>query len=708
MATYAYQWKRGGVNISGATSNSYLLVIADLGANITVTVTATNPAGSASATSAARGPVTVAAPANSVLPVITGSTVEGGVLTTTPGTWSGSPTYAYQWKRDVTNVGTNTNTYTSVTGDVGSTITVVVTATNAGGNASATSAAVGPITTSATAPANTVLPAISGTTSIGNVLTSTTGTWTGSPTITYAYQWTRAGSNIAGATASTYTLVTADVSTMIAVTVTATNGLGSVGATATAVGPISGAAALGAPTLDLAAASDSGSSSTDNITNDTTPEIIITFAVPLVAGDIVHVLDGGSEVNAHVVTALEAGSTTIALTGVSPLTNGSHSLTAHQERGGTAGTISSALVITVDTTGPVLSSPTGTQTGSSTATGTVSTDTGNGTLFWTADTSASPPSAAQIVAGQKASGAAADAFGSQAVSGTGVQSVPVTTLTGSTTYYLNYAHRDNVANVSSASQAAPLTTAAGGGGFSAEATQYFTRLPNDPGSSWKTVLAAFIDGLVTDGLWTGFDALQLYAHTTQANALIDLKGTVTPALTGAPTFTTKLGFSGFSASIYVGTGFTPSVNGVQFTTNNAHMSVYSQTAAASANVDVGTILAGTGACFMTLRNASNFLDVRFNNNAGTSIANTDGSGLLSTNRTTSTAGTCYRNGTSLGILGSNVTTAVPTAVLRVGFVNAAGSIRQFSLFSVGASRTAGQETNFNARVSTLMTAIGGL
>ena len=97
MATYAYQWKRGGVNISGATSNSYLLVIADLGANITVTVTATNPAGSASATSAARGPVTVAAPANSVLPVITGSTVEGGVLTTTPGTWSGSPTYAYQW-----------------------------------------------------------------------------------------------------------------------------------------------------------------------------------------------------------------------------------------------------------------------------------------------------------------------------------------------------------------------------------------------------------------------------------------------------------------------------------------------------------------------------------------------------------------------------------------------------------------------------------
>jgi hypothetical protein len=145
-ATYTFQWKRGGANISGATASSYLLVTADLAANITVTVTATNTAGSASATATAVGPVTVAAPVNSVLPTITGGTVQGDVLTATTGTWSGSPTYAYQWKRSGTNVGTNANTYTTVAGDVGSTITVTVTATNAGGNANATSAAVGPIT----------------------------------------------------------------------------------------------------------------------------------------------------------------------------------------------------------------------------------------------------------------------------------------------------------------------------------------------------------------------------------------------------------------------------------------------------------------------------------------------------------------------------------------------------------------------------------
>ena len=57
-ATFTYQWKRDGVNVSGATSSVYLLTAADLGAMMTVTVTATNAAGNASATAAAVGPVT--------------------------------------------------------------------------------------------------------------------------------------------------------------------------------------------------------------------------------------------------------------------------------------------------------------------------------------------------------------------------------------------------------------------------------------------------------------------------------------------------------------------------------------------------------------------------------------------------------------------------------------------------------------------------
>lgn len=77
------------------------------------------------------------------------------------------------------------------------------------------------------APVNTAVPTISGTTSIGQVLTSTTGTWTGSPTPTYTYQWQRGTTNIGSATSSTYTIVDADAGSTLRCRVTATNSAGS-------------------------------------------------------------------------------------------------------------------------------------------------------------------------------------------------------------------------------------------------------------------------------------------------------------------------------------------------------------------------------------------------------------------------------------------------------------------------------------------------
>lgn len=49
--SYSYQWKRNGISISSATSNTYILIDIDDGTDITVTVTATNSGGSTSVTS---------------------------------------------------------------------------------------------------------------------------------------------------------------------------------------------------------------------------------------------------------------------------------------------------------------------------------------------------------------------------------------------------------------------------------------------------------------------------------------------------------------------------------------------------------------------------------------------------------------------------------------------------------------------------------
>lgn len=78
-------------------------------------------------------------------------------------------------------------------------------------------------------PVNTVLPAISGTPNVGQTLTCSTGTWINA--VSFAYQWLRDGVAIAGSTANTYLLVTADALKEISCRVTATNDVGSTQAT---------------------------------------------------------------------------------------------------------------------------------------------------------------------------------------------------------------------------------------------------------------------------------------------------------------------------------------------------------------------------------------------------------------------------------------------------------------------------------------------
>ena len=218
-------------------------------------MTATNAAGTASTPSAVTAVVAPDAPANTTLPSLSGTARDGQTLTATDGTWTGTPTitYAHQWQRcnpagaSCANIaGATQSTYTQVPADVGSTLRDVVTATNAGGSVSASSAPSALVAPDP--PANSALPAISGTTTDANVLTASPGTWSGTPTLTYAYQWQRcnaagvACADIAGATASTHTLIPADVGGTMRVVVAATNAGGTTMATSPATATVAPAA----------------------------------------------------------------------------------------------------------------------------------------------------------------------------------------------------------------------------------------------------------------------------------------------------------------------------------------------------------------------------------------------------------------------------------------------------------------------------------
>ena len=236
---YGYQWQdcngASCVGIPGATSSTYTVQGSDAGYSIQVIVTATNVVGSTNATSANTAVIT-GPPFNVGLPNISGTAKVGNVLTATPGTWAGNTpiSYAYQWQRcspSCSNIaGATSATYSIVAADAGSTLLVKVAATNAYGTGNATSANTGTVLSP---PVNTVLPVISGTLQPGNTLSTTNGSWSGSPT-GYTYQWQRCAASctsVGGATNNTYFVTTADVGSKLRVIVTATNGGGSANAT---------------------------------------------------------------------------------------------------------------------------------------------------------------------------------------------------------------------------------------------------------------------------------------------------------------------------------------------------------------------------------------------------------------------------------------------------------------------------------------------
>jgi hypothetical protein len=99
------------------------------------------------------------APANTSPPVVSGTTVEGQVLRSSAGNWSGSPTYAYQWQdcnssgKSCANIsGATTSKRTLATSDVGHTLRVMVTATNSGGTTSMGSSTTATVTAPVVTP----------------------------------------------------------------------------------------------------------------------------------------------------------------------------------------------------------------------------------------------------------------------------------------------------------------------------------------------------------------------------------------------------------------------------------------------------------------------------------------------------------------------------------------------------------------------------
>ena len=164
-----WQWQRCNPqatscgDIVGQRNGTYVLTTADVGMRVRVVQTLTkndcdahgqNCRDTASSQVSpptgliAGKPVVIAAPSNTQLPEVTGTPMEEETLTASTGLWNGQQpiSMSFQWYRCDANgancvgiAGANAQTYKLTSADVGFTIRVTGTATNAGGSSFATS-----------------------------------------------------------------------------------------------------------------------------------------------------------------------------------------------------------------------------------------------------------------------------------------------------------------------------------------------------------------------------------------------------------------------------------------------------------------------------------------------------------------------------------------------------------------------------------------
>lgn len=217
--TLTRQWKSGEA-VVGTDSSTYVPVADDVGKTITVTVTWSKTGyPSSSRTSSAYGPVLSADTPQlqaGTAGVDNTSPKVGQTLTATSAGWPAGASLTYQWLRGGSPITDETAaTHVVTVGDAGKTLQVTITGHLAGYvDASVTSAATAVVGNGSLA-AGTVKIDITAPV-VGQTLTASASGWPDG--VSVAYQWQRAGTNVA--TGATYSVTGADQGKVLTVVAT--------------------------------------------------------------------------------------------------------------------------------------------------------------------------------------------------------------------------------------------------------------------------------------------------------------------------------------------------------------------------------------------------------------------------------------------------------------------------------------------------------
>lgn len=183
--------------------------------------------------------------------------------------------------------------------------------------------------------------------------------------------------------------------------------------------------------------------------------------------------------------------------------------------------------------------------------------------------------------------------------------------------------------------------------FSPEAQLYFNRFDIQPAFDVKKKIADFIDGLVSDGIYAKLDEFWIFAINTSHNALLGVKNYKDCSNLNSMVFTIDRGYKGDFTNRAINTNYTPSTDGINFTSSSSSLGIYSRTSQAYSRVDIGgqnaaSKVTGIMSGNTTVQNSRIALncasyDVNFSTGGDTL-------GLIAITRTSGTNVRCFKSG----------------------------------------------------------------
>ena len=225
-----------------------------------------------------------------------------------------------------------------------------------------------------------------------------------------------------------------------------------------------------------------------------------------------------------------------------------------------------------------------------------------------------------------------------------------------------------------------------------------------------------ISGLKTDGIWTKLDRLWILAAQNSNSALVDLKAQDVATAVNSPTFTADRGYAGNGSTSYIDTTFNASTQAVQFTLNDAHQAVWSNTSRGPATTTAIGVYDGSAVTDLfpyqnvfTATGVGNRVNLAAADPA--SIAYTSSLGCFIGQSISPTTEEVYVNGTSLGTHAKTYGGYLVNFSFFICAENAGGSpgtasTDQICMASWGATLTSTQAANYYSRLRTYMTSVG--